>query len=87
MDRMPWFYPLWALVAFWAWAVHVATGFMDNLIHAHSGRRSGILGMLDSVTNALLVEPLGRPLTVGLLVIAGAGSAIWLYKGQRRDLA
>ena len=55
MDRMPWFYPLWALIAFWAWAVHVATGFMDNLIHAHSGRRSGILGMLDSVTSALLV--------------------------------
>jgi hypothetical protein len=75
MQNKPWFYPLWALTAFWAWAFHVATGFLNNLISAHSGKRSAIIGMLDSFTNALLVGPLGRPLTVGLLIIAEATSA------------
>ena len=58
MHKRPWFYPLWALVAFWAWAFHVATGFLNGLIGAHSGRRSAIIGMLDSFTNGALVEPL-----------------------------
>jgi hypothetical protein len=84
MLNKPWFYPLWALVAFWAWAAHVATGFLNNLIVAHSGRRSAIIGMLDSFTNGALVVPLGRPVTVGLLIVAGAASAMWIYRMRAR---
>ncbi len=82
MHNKQWFYPLWALVAFWAWALHVATGFLDNLIAASSGKRSGIVGMLNSFTEGVLIGPIGRPLTVILLVMAGLGSMFWMYKKQ-----
>ena len=82
MRSKPWFYPLWALVAFWAWALHVATGFLNNLIGAHSGKRSAIIGALDSFTQAILVEPLGQPFAVVVLIIAGGATAIWIYRSQ-----
>jgi hypothetical protein len=84
MHRKTWFYPLWVLVAFWAWAFHVATGFLNNLILANSGKRSAIIGMLDSFTNGALVEPLGRPSAVVLLIVAGAALAVWLYRARLR---
>ncbi len=84
MHNKPWFYPLWALVGFWAWAAHVATGFLNDLIVASSGKRSAIIGMLDSFTNGALVAPLGRPLAVGLLIVAGIALAAWLYRGRKR---
>ena len=86
MISRPWFLSLWALVAFWVWALHVATGFFDDLIAARSGKRSGILSMLNSVTDLVLVGPLGRPVTVVFLLVAGAGSAIVIYRLARRRL-
>jgi hypothetical protein len=80
MQKKPWVCPLWALDAVWAWVFHVATGFLNNLIVINSGRRSAIIGMLDSFTNGALVEPLGRTLTVVLLIVAGAALAIWIYR-------
>lgn len=81
-----WFYPFWALAAFWVWAAHIATGFLNGLIAARSGRRSAIVGWLDGVTQQLLVGPLGRPLAVALLIVAGAAAAFGLYRyrGQPR---
>jgi hypothetical protein len=84
MTKQPWFFALWALVAFWAWAVHVATGFMNNLITSGGGKRSAIVGALDNVTAALLVRPFGQTLSVVLLVAAGIGSAAWIYKWKSR---
>lgn len=89
MFKKPWFFALWAVFAFWAWAFHVATGFLNGLIAAESGKRSGIIAMINGVTEMLLVGPLGRPVTVIVLVLAGVGSAIWIYKfsSMRRTAA
>lgn len=83
MRNRRWFYPVWALAACWLWAFHVATGFLNSLIAAKSGARSGIVGMLNSVTDALLVEPFGRNVTVLLLIVVGAGLAALIYRMKR----
>lgn len=86
MQNKRWFYPLWALIAFEAWALHTATGLLDNLITARSGKRSAIVSMLNSFTEALLIEPLGRPVAVVVIVLVGLGTAYWIYK-MRSDTA
>jgi hypothetical protein len=84
MVKTPWFFALWAVFAFWAWAYHVASGFLNGLIAAESGKRSGIISVLNDVTEALLVAPLGRPLSVVLLILAGIGSAALVYRLSSR---
>jgi hypothetical protein len=85
MARQLWLYPLWALFVFWAWAAHVATGFLNNLIAANSGKRSAIIGMLDSFTDAVLIAPFGRPFAVGALVVGGGLVAMLIYRTQRKQ--
>jgi hypothetical protein len=86
MHNKPWFYPAWALLSFWFLALHTATGMLNNLIAAHSGKRSAIIGFLNAVIEGFLVVPLGRPLAVIVLVIAGAAIAYWMYPKQREKI-
>jgi len=71
---------LFALAWFWIWAAHVATGLLDGLVASRSGPTSGIVGALDSVTDAILIRPLGRPLAAAVLAILGVGIAAFLYR-------
>ena len=87
MRRRPWFVALWAILASGLWAYHVATGFPGGLIAAHSGKRSGIMGVLNSLTEVMLVAPLGRPLVVKALVLAGvvATVLVWRISDRKRS--
>lgn len=81
------FNAVWILAASVIWAAHVATGFLNSMISANSGRRSAILSMLNDVTEALLVRPLGTFVAATVIVSTGAISAWLLVRGHlRKDL-
>lgn len=69
-----------ALAWFWVVALHVATGLFDNLIENGTGRRSGIVGMVDKLVDAMLVEPLGTALATLALLAAGVVAALAVMK-------
>ncbi len=77
------FAAFFALACFWIWAAHTATGFLDNLITANSGRRSGIVGMLDSLTRTALVGPFGQTISAALLFVAGIATFFALYRSGK----
>lgn len=72
------------LVWFSLWSLHVGTGFLDRMIAHGGGKNAGIVGMLNNVTDALLVGPLGRGASVIALLLAGVGLAALTYKFSSR---
>lgn len=78
--RRPWVNALWALAAFRIWDYHVATGYFDKQIEDHVGKRSGVISTMDTLTDALLVFPLGRPAATLILTVTGIVSAVLAWK-------
>jgi len=66
-----WGLALFALAWFWLVALQVATGFLDQYLASNDTRRAGVVTIVDGVVDRFLVEPLGQPLAVGVLVALG----------------
>lgn len=78
-----WGLALFALAWFWLVALQVATGFLDQYLASNDTRRAGIVYVVDGLVDRFLVEPLGQPLAVGVLVIAGVIAFVFMLKFKK----
>lgn len=78
-----WGFALFALAWFWLVALQVATGFLDQYLASNDTRRAGIVYLVDSLVDRFLVGPLGHPLAVCVLLIAGVLAFVFMLKFKK----